>query len=279
MRASAAVRPGLGRVSSAAGPVVAALVTAGAAAAAGAGAATAPDALRLLFAAGFAATLVALALARPRVAVVATMAFLIALAFLRRVLIADAGWSTYDPLLLVGPVVAVVLCVQLFVLHRRPLAPDRLSKVVLFVFALTLVQVLNPSGGGLAAGLGGFLFVGVPLLWFFIGRELASDVMTSRVLTLVLVSGVVAAAYGLVQIDVGFPSWDVNWLLASGYESLNVGSKVRAFAMFSSFVEYALFLGSALVVGFAFVLRGRAYAILALPRSRSRCSWPPPAAP
>jgi hypothetical protein len=228
------------------------------------GVVAAPGALRLLCAFAIALFLVTLSLARPAAGVVATFVFLVFLAFLRRVLIPEAGWSSVDPLLLVGPLVAAVLLVRLFFLERRPLAPDLISKLVVVLLGLTFLEVLNPSGG-LASGIVGLLFTAVPLLWFFIGRELVSESLTDRLLRLIVVLGAVVAAYGLLQTEIGHPPWDVDWVNINGYESLNVGGEIRAFGTFSSSAEYGLFVGSALAAAAAFVLQGRALALLALP--------------
>ena len=75
--------------------------------------------------------LVTLTLARPTIGVMATFVYLVFLAFLRRLLIFEAGWWPVDPMLLVAPLVAGVLIVKLFFVERRPLAPDLLSKLIL----------------------------------------------------------------------------------------------------------------------------------------------------
>ena len=129
--------------------------------------------LRLLCACVVAFALIMLALTRPAAGVVATLAFLVLLAFLRRLLIVEAPWQPGDPLLLVGPLVASVLLVKVFVLERRPLAGDWLSKLGLALFLLTVAQAANPASG-VAAGITG-LFMAVPLMWFFVGRELLTD--------------------------------------------------------------------------------------------------------
>ncbi len=223
---------------------------------------------RLLLAGTVALLLLTLMLTRPGLAILATFAYLVLLASLRRLLIAEAGWSSADPMLLVGPLVAIVAMVKLFALERRPLVPDALSKLVLVVLLLTFLEVVNPDGGGIAAGLAGLLFTAVPLFWFFVGRELLDDTLVDRVLGLFLLLGTAVAVYGLLQTEVGFPPWDVNWLnvaAGAGYSSLNVGNTVRAFGSFASSAEYALSVGAALVIAAAFVLRGRLWALLPMP--------------
>ncbi len=254
----------LPRLGSHAAALAGALAAAGLGAGGAAAVALQPGQLRELVAGGIAIALLTLVFVRPRTAVLATVGFLVVLAFLRRILISAAGWSALDPLLLVGPVVAVVLMVRLFVLESRPLAVDGLSKLVLAVLGLTILEIGNPTGGGLVTGLGGFLFLGMPLLWFFIGRELATDALTGRLLWFLVSAGAVIALYGILQSKTGFPSWDIDWLNVTGYSALNVGDEIKPFGTFSSSAEYSLFLGSGLAVAAAFVLRGRGPALLAL---------------
>lgn len=221
--------------------------------------------VRLPLACALAFVLVMITLAQPVAGVLVTMAYLVLLAFLRRLLIEETGWWQTDPLLLVGPLVAAVLIVKLFVLERRRLAPDLLSKLVLALLLISVVQIANPAGGGPALGSVGLLYVAVPLLWFFIGREVLDDAAAARVLQLVVVLGVAVAAYGLLQLQVGHPPWDRAWVDLRGYQALNIEGVVRPFGTFSSSAEYALFLGSAFAVAVALVLRGRAAALVALP--------------
>jgi hypothetical protein len=221
--------------------------------------------VRLLCALAVAAFLISLSLANASAGVAATFVYLVLVAFLRRLLIPAAGWISADPMLLVAPVVAGVLLVKLFVLERRPLAPDLLSRLVLLLLALTLLEAFNPAGG-IGAGITGLLFMAVPLLWLFVGREVLTDRLSDRMMVLVIVLGTAVGAYGLVQTQLGDPPWDVNWLnVTGGYDALNVGGQIRAWGTFSSSAEYALFVGSALAAAVAFVLRGRAVAMLVIP--------------
>jgi hypothetical protein len=250
------------------GGMAATVVLLALAAFAGAVAAVAPGLLRPLFAAAFALALLTLCLTRPRAGLVATIGFLTALAMIRRLLIADAGWASLDPLLLVGPLVAGVLCVRIFLLERRPIAPDVLSKLVITVLVITVLQIFNPMSGSVLAGLVGFLFFGMPLLWFFVGRELVDESLADTIMGSVVALAVVVGLYGLSQTQIGFPSWDRAWIdlaLGAGYSSLSIGNQTRAFGTFSSSAEYSLFLGAALACAAAFVLRGRAQWGLAIP--------------
>ena len=218
----------------------------------------------------FAATvlLVTLTLIRPSLGVVATLVYLVFLATLRRVLLPVAPWMAGDPLLLVAPFIATLLIVKALVLDSRRVAPDVISKLVVVVLAITVAQVANPQGGGIAAGISGLMFMAVPLLWFFVGREFIRSTDIDRLLAVVVALGTVVACYGLGQNLLGHPSWDVEWLHLPGvvnYSSLAVEDETRAFATFASFGEYGLFLGSALVAAVALCMKGRLVAALPIP--------------
>jgi len=222
--------------------------------------------IRLILALAISFLLVTISLSRPALGITATFVYLIFLATVRRLLIGPASWVSADPLLLVGPVVAATLMVKLFVLERRQLAPDLISKLVLIVLALTCLEVVNPAGGSVVAGLAGLLFMALPLLWFFVGREALTDRALERLMAILIVLAMIIAAYGLWQTLVGEPPWDAAWLnVTGGYGSLNVGNELRPFGTFASSSEYALFLGAGLAVSVAFCLRGRLVAAIPIP--------------
>jgi hypothetical protein len=228
-----------------------------------------PGAYRLALAALLTINLLVISARWPRAAAIGTLAGLPFLALIRRLLIHDAGWTSTDPLLLVAPVIAGALVYRLFAVERRPLAPDRLSKLVLALLALTLLQTLNPTGTGLGVNVVGLLFAAAPLMWFFVGRELTDERMVVRFGVWMIVSGSLIALYGLQQTNIGLPSWDQQWVSAvhgaGGYASLQVGEVSRAFGTFSSATEYAQYLGVALMAALAFAFHRRLWAALALP--------------
>ncbi len=224
--------------------------------------------IRFVIAVGFAMLLVTLTLIRPSLGVLATFTYLAFMAMLRRMLLPVSPWISADPMLLVPPLVAVVLIVKAFVLDQRPWAPDAISKLVLLVLAMTFLEVLNPAGGGISAGIAGLMFMAVPLLWFFVGREYLSPRDVDRMMVLIVVLGTIVAAYGLWQIEVSDPPWDALWVKtpgASGYSSLFLGGSARSFGTFSSFGEYALFVAAALATSVSFCLRGKMIAALPIP--------------
>lgn len=244
---------------------LAALLVASLSLAAGAAIVERPHQLRLIIALALLGTLLALATIDVRVALLTTFAFLPIVALLRRLLISSAGWTSEDPLLLVAPALAVLLVVRLFVLERRLLARDGLSQLVVALLALILLQTLNPAGGGPVAGAGGFLFVGVPVLWFFVGRELLDSETVRKLFGLTIVLACAIASYGLYQTFEALPSWDDQWTEIAGYAALTVGGATRAFGTFPNTTEYASYLGIACLAAVALALHRRFLALAVLP--------------
>jgi hypothetical protein len=224
-----------------------------------------PILLRPLLALFLAALLAVTAWQKPDLGIVLALAFLVVMGLLRRLLIPAAGWTSYDPLLLVIPVVAVVVFIRLQRQHRRPLLDDGLSRLVLALLLLTLLESVNPLSGSLVANLAGLLFLAAPLVWFFIGRQIMDRRLVTLVLGSAIVLGVCNAAYGMVQAVGAMPSWDVAWLQTGGYTALRVGNDLKPFGTFTSSAEYAAYLAVALVLAVALAINGRRLALTVLP--------------
>jgi hypothetical protein len=222
-----------------------------------------PELHRELLAGVVAVALIVVSSRKPRVGALLTFAFLVLLALIRRLLIPIAGWTSFDPLLLVGPLVAIFLLVGLFVVEKRSLAPDRLSKLVLAMLILTFAESLNPVGGRFPIGLVGLIFLAAPLFWFFIGREIADRQTVVTLLVAVVLSAVGIALYGIRQTAVELPPWDATWVALNGYSALQV-DKIRAFATFSSSAEYATFIAIGLVLTLSVFMYRRRSAFLSL---------------
>jgi hypothetical protein len=226
--------------------------------------AVSPTSVRYVFALLVALNLGVVGMVRPRAGVMLTLLFLAVLGTVRRLLIPAAGWTAFDPLLLVGPMVALLLLGRSLFAGTLA-APDLLSRLLLALVGLTVLEVLNPAGSGVVANAIGLLFAAAPLLWFFAGQAIADRPLVARLLPgLAVVAGLVAA-YGLVQTWFGLPSWDQQWVAVTGYASLRVGQTVRAFGTFPSAAEYAAFLGAGAVVSLAWVTRRRLAVLLLVP--------------
>jgi hypothetical protein len=224
-----------------------------------------PSHTRLIVAAciGFAA--IVAASQWPRAALIGTLVFLPYLALSRRLLLEFAPWKSADPLLVVAPVVLLVVLVRLFVIEKRPMLTDGISKLILFLLGLSVLEAFNPRGGGLSAGLSALLFAALPLLWFFAGRAFGTRESLRILLVALVISASVIAMYGLLQTWDGMPSWDQLWIQTTGYEALHVGNVIRAFGTFSSSEEYGAFLATGLVIAIAFALDRRPYLLPVTP--------------
>jgi hypothetical protein len=232
-----------------------------------------PEWWRGLLAAAVAINLIVLGMKWPRAAAVATLMWLPFLALIRRLLISEAGWTQNDPLLLVGAVSALFLFIRLFVLERRAIAPDRFSKFVLLMLVIAFFGAFNPfGGGGVLGGLAGLLFLGVPLLWFFLGRELATRQTVLRLMGAVAIVAVGIGAYGLYQSQWGhLPSWDFHWFQITGYAGATAGRTeaggiiFRPWGTFSSNSEYSAYLSFPLIFAGAMLYHRRVTLAVTIP--------------
>jgi hypothetical protein len=187
----------------------------------------------------------------PRALFLFLIYWLAVLGFLRRVVTLGAGATGTDPLLLIGPIALVML----MLLAAQAGAFERLttlSKSVLALNGIALLETLNPRQGGLRVGLAGLLLILVPMLAFWVGRALVDDQLLRRVLLVVGGLAVPAAVYGLWQTFAGFPSWDSKWIASSNFTALNVYGTVRPFSSFSSFAEYGFYLSIGIAVWLTF---------------------------
>ena len=202
--------------------------------------------------------LVSVGLKMPRALIIGTLGWLVVLGLVRRLLtpLADAGAS--DPLLIVAPVTVLVL-VLISGRHGSLAAPSRLTKAVLLLNVLTVVSVANPSQGGIMVGLGGLLFVLVPVIWFWIGRSLLDRRAIRTVLVLVAVLGVLSALYGMYQTFGHLPSFDRAWAESKGpeYQAILVNGTIRPFGPFTSASDYGLYLSAAGMVLLGATVRSR----------------------
>ena len=194
--------------------------------------------------------LIGLAARSPVASLLGLFGWLVALGMTRRLVSEVAPITRTDALLLVSPLVLLLLTADA-VRHGALRDRTTLTNGVLALSGLSLLGAVNPLQGSIAGGLGGLLFVLVPMLAFWIGRAFVDDRTLRTVLKLVAALGVAAAVYGLLQTTSGFPSWDRHWISDVSYAALNVNGVIRPFAMFSSSAEYGVFLALAIVVWLA----------------------------
>ena len=235
-----------------------------------------PDAYRTTLALAIGLNLIVLSMKWPRAAALAVLFFLPFLGLVRRLLIFEVPWTGNDPLLLVGPVVALFLSLSALRPGGPPVVTDLLSKLVLGIVALGVLQVANPFAlRRFLANLGGLIFLAVPLLWFFIGRVVADDASVSFRLQAVVVVALVVGLYGVFQTEwtpgERLPAWDQEWFEVAGYSALTVADSaeanntVRAFSTFPRNGEYSNYLAIGFIVIFALALHRRFWPVLIAP--------------
>lgn len=177
----------------------------------------------------------------PRQGVFVALGWLALVGGIRRVVTTFQVDPDRDPLLLVGPVAIVVLFA---VAAARGCFSGRrgLANGVLATTVVATLWALHPDQAGLDVGLGGLLFWGVPMLWFWVGRGIVDRPLARRLVGFVAGIAFLVSVYGLWQALVRFPSWDRDYIFGRGSsQSLYVGPGTwRPFATFSSANEYAL---------------------------------------
>jgi hypothetical protein len=175
-------------------------------------------------------------------AILLTLAYLILMGDLRRMLSVVFGQPAQDLLLLVGPVVAFVLALPLFARLRLK---DGLSRAMLALLAVMALEIFNPKQGGLTVGLSGAIFYIAPMLWFWLGRHFGSPIVVEKLLYFVIFPlSLVAALLGFVQTFVGFLPYEQAWIdvASKTYSALYVGGSIRPFGFSVSGTEYAVLL-------------------------------------
>lgn len=186
---------------------------------------------------------VALAWSNPQAMLAILPVWMVAMGLIRRIT-PGGGNVTFsgDPVLIIGPAALLVMWLAVST-SREPGRLTPLARTVLIFNVIAFVGAFNPTQGTLLTGIGGLLFILVPTAAFWIGRRYADPEFVMRMIWTVAILGLIAAAYGLYQQYVGFPTWDANWIHTKGYTALSVGNGFfRAFSSFSSSQEYAVFL-------------------------------------
>ena len=201
----------------------------------------------------------AVAWSSPRTLLLLLVVWMASLGLIRRVVTTGGsiGFSG-DPTLLIGPL--IILCLLLVSISGPGAFRNRttLATVVLAMNVVALLEVVNPGQGTIMTGLGGLLFMLIPVCTFWVGRSMLDAVLMRQVLWTVAILGALTAAYGLYQVFHGFPSWDRTWLNSKSYSSLRIqGQTVRSFGSMSSAQEYAAFLSVALMAWLGLLLDRR----------------------
>lgn len=209
--------------------------------------------------------LLTLAVVKREAAVLWTLVYLVLLGDIRRVVAQIAAPGAFDPLLLVAPAVTVVLVIPVFANLRLA---DPLSKAVLGLLLVMVLEIVNPRQGPISVGLSGVFFYIVPLMWFWLGRSFgAPDLVRKIIYNVLLPLALMAGLIGICQTFIGFLPYQQAWISEVGrvYTSLYVGTSVRAFGFSTSAAEYATLLEFAISLAVAAFLASRRSWSLAIP--------------
>ncbi|OWY61524.1 hypothetical protein B7486_63340, partial [cyanobacterium TDX16] len=184
----------------------------------------------------------------PRRLIVGVLVWLTFLGLARRLLSSGVGTVTNDPLLLLAPAVLIGLLAAAAQGGRLKVSSAP-AVAVLVLCGLAVLSVLNPLAGAGAAALAGLLFFLVPLLWTWVGWAYLDAELVRTILRVVALLSLVAAGYALLQVHLGFWSFDQEWVDSSGYAALHLSKDtVRPFAMFASAQELGIYLSAGVVV-------------------------------
>ncbi|HLI49426.1 MAG TPA: hypothetical protein VKV18_12155 [Chthonomonas sp.] len=176
----------------------------------------------------------------------------------RRNLIPIMGEFHVDPLLVVIPLTVGLIWFGKLLRLQIPL-DNPIAKVRAVLLGLMLtIGLLNPSQGGVTVALGGAMFLVIPVLWSFVGRDLGDRKTLRTLYTIALIIAACGALYGTYQTLYGFTKGERMWLASDpNYTSINTGGAIRPMSFFTSAGEYPSFLALCCVLTVAFLLSGR----------------------
>jgi len=168
------------------------------------------------------------------------------------------NYSGEDPIHLLTP--AVTLLALAVLLRKKRLHifwATPLAGSVSVLGLIFLLEIFNPLQGSLFVGLTGALFMLVPLVWFYFGQSINERFLRTA-LSVTVVLGILASAYGLYQLIFGYPNFEQYWIDNTDfYASIAVGHVKRALASFSSAEEWGRYTEVGAIVSFGFMFAAR----------------------
>ncbi len=196
-----------------------------------------------------------------RKGIIAMLIFLPFLAFLRRALYSVSSYMKFDPIHLIIPSLVLFISIGILLFDKKRLSQtfkhNNLAKYITVLLGLFVLQILNPLQKSLLVGLGGSLYYVVPMMWFFFALCYANNQLIHKLMSAIVVIGVITGVYGLYQMAFGFFPFEEYWIEHGGFASLHVGKFIRAFSTFSSAEEYSRYLQISAVIAFGYFLGKR----------------------
>ncbi len=200
----------------------------------------------------------------PAIGVPLAVGYVLLLGTTRRLFAAVFGYASFDPLLMVGPIISLLYLSTL--LGRKMLPRD--TPIAVWMARLLVVMVLqifNPLQGGISVGMAGVIFYIVPLGWYYIGRSFGTAAVYKSFLTIAIALTFVGAVYGVYQTWFGFQPWEEEWMRLNPATALSTGSGFRPFSLFNAPAEYVHVMCIGLVLTYAALLRGNRLLIVLVP--------------
>ncbi|MDH3528662.1 MAG: O-antigen ligase family protein [Acidobacteriota bacterium] len=172
---------------------------------------------------------------------------------LRRAQYLIVPYSEYEPIHLITPAISLVALLSLIFRHKLGMLwSTPLARPVFMLGAICFAQIFNPMQGSVFVGLTGAMFFLVPMVWFYFGQSVTFEFF-GRLFKFVVVLALVSSLYGVYQIYVGYPEFELYWLTQTdNYSSVNVYDVNRALATFSNAEEWGRYVQIGCICAFGF---------------------------
>lgn len=192
--------------------------------------------------------------------------YLAIMGFLRRALIPVAGWSSFDPLLILGPVITIFLTLMLFWEEKNnQLKNDKPSLLFVTMFIYCALQVFNPFSGSILTGMTASIYILIPWLWYFLAFYKIRRTDINKIFFTIEVLGFFIAVYGLYQSFHGLLPFEEQWVEISGYAALYLAEgTVRSFGTFPSAQEFVYFCVISFMISFTYTISNSNFRFLHL---------------
>jgi hypothetical protein len=112
------------------------------------------------------------------------------------------------------------------------------------------------------------MFIVAPMTLFIVARTVTDAAFMRKMMNVVMSTGFITALWGLKQVYIGFTGFETAWLKCCAYGALTINKTVRPFSTFSNSVEFAAYMGFAIVACYSRLLyskgRGRLLLLAAI---------------
>ena len=215
----------------------------------------------LIFVSLLTLTLAMLAIVKERI-IIFLLIYLAFMGLIRRALIPIASWNSFDPLLILGPSITIVVAISLFweIKNQNGIKKEKPDKLMVILFIIGFVQMFNPYSGSPVSGFVAAIYIIVPWLWYFIAFYKFKQKDIGVILNIVEVIGTMIALYGIYQTFFGILPFEQMWVDLTGYAALYLApDTVRAIGTFPSAQEFVYFTMITFMIGFTKIVLKKNY--------------------